>query len=416
MPSYAAFLGHQPHLSVAELTASVPGFSLSRIVEGVAALFESSADLEGAFLSSVGGTVLIARRVTEAPVTIEDVPKLLLNELKDTRRGKVTFSLRAVGLPHPAVRTLYRQCKDAIRKQGRPCRYVGNEHKPALPVLLHDTGLIDGKRGCELVLIAEEESLWVGRTIAAQDVNAYTKRDMKKPVRDTTTGLLPPKLAQILLNFGAWLVESRQPPLPPNKKRPKKAPPLTVFDPFCGTGVIPLEGLLRGWHVLASDISQKAVNGCEKNIEWLRKEEKILKKDAESSVFKQDALKPFTLKHLPDVVVTETTLGPAIADRLAVKAAQKLKTESERLQAAFLKNCAATLPGVPLCLVWPVWKIKNDQIFLERVWQALDEAGYRATLPPGVEPSIAGRLSLLYRRPDQYVGREIVLLLPKRKK
>ncbi len=40
-----------------------------------------------------------------------------------------------------------------------------------------------------------------------------------------------------------------------------------VFDPFCGTGVIPLEAILRGCNVLASDISLKAVNGTTKNIE-----------------------------------------------------------------------------------------------------------------------------------------------------
>jgi hypothetical protein len=40
-------------------------------------------------------------------------------------------------------------------------------------------------------------------------VNAYAKRDMGKPVRDTGVGLLPPKLAQILLNFGSWLVHGQ---------------------------------------------------------------------------------------------------------------------------------------------------------------------------------------------------------------
>lgn len=419
MPSYAAFLGHQPRISVAELAAAVPGFTLKKILEDRIVLFESPAELGQTFLDQLGGIVILAQSITSAVVTLEDIPSLLVSELKEARRGKVTFALRTFHLPRATVRTLYRRCKEALRKLGRPCRYVGNEREPAAPVLLRDAGLLDGKRGGELVILVEaqdEESqtLWIGRTVGAQDVDAYTKRDIGKPVRDTTTGLLPPKLAQILLNFGAWLVRGFETPLPESGKR-SKVEPLTVFDPLCGTGVIPLECLVRGWNVLASDLMQKAVNGCEKNLEWLRKEMKILKKDVSSTVFKQDALKPFALKKLPDVVVSETTLGPGLTDRPSQKDTGKLKTDSERLEIAFLQNCAATLPGVPLVLTWPFWKIKNDTIFLDRAMEAAHAAGYSATLPPGIEPSRPDRLSLLYRRPDQFVGREIVLLVPRKK-
>jgi len=422
MPSYAAFLGHQPRISLAELSAAVPGFVYRKTIKESVLLFESPVELDAAFFDTLGGVVVLARRVSDQAVTLNDVPAILVSELKEARRGKVIFALRSLLIPGGTVRSLYRQCKEALRKLGRPCRYVGNEREPAAPVLLRDAGLLDPKRGCELVLLMDGEdednqSLWVGRTIAAQDVDAYTKRDMGKPVRDTTVGLLPPKLAQILLNLGAWVARGCATPLPdPTQKRAKKESPLTVLDPFCGTGVIPLECLVRGWHVLASDLMQKAVNGSEKNIEWLRKELKILKKDTESTVWKQDATKPFALKKLPDLIVTETTLGPALEDRPSQKSAAKMKTELEKLEAAFIQNCAATLPGVPLVVTWPFWKIKNETIFLERVLETAHAAGYMSTLPPGIAPSREERLSLLYRRPDQYVGREIVLLIPRKKK
>jgi len=422
MPSYAAFLGHQPRISLAELSASVPGFVFRKVLKDSIVLFESPVELDGPFLDTLGGIVILARRVTDQAVTLSEVPAMLISELKDAKRGKVIFALRTFQLPKQTIHTLYRQCKESLRKQGRPCRYVGSEREPAATVLLRDAGLLDPKRGCELVLIMDGEdeesrSLWVGRTVAAQDVNAYAKRDIGKPVRDTTVGLLPPKLAQILLNLGAWLSRGCQTPLPdPTQKKAKKPEPLFVFDPFCGTGVIPMECLMRGWPVLAADLAQKAVNGCEKNIEWLRKEMKILKKDAESTVWKQDATKPFVLKKLPDLVVTESTLGPALEDRPSQKSVAKMKTELEKLEAAFVENCAKTLPGVPLVVTWPFWKIKNETIFLDRAWEAVHKAGYMATLPPGITPSREERLSLLYRRPDQFVGREIVLLIPKKRK
>ena len=44
-----------------------------------------------------------------------------------------------------------------------------------------------------------------------------------------------------------------------------------------------------------------------------------------------------------------------------------------------------------------------------------DDAGYRAILPEGIDPEDPKRTSLFYQRPDQFVAREIVLLLPKKR-
>jgi len=280
--------------------------------------------------------------------------------------------------------------------------------------MLHQEGLLTGQHGCELTIVMEEGGdLWVGRTVAAQDIDAYSKRDMEKPVRDTTVGLLPPKLAQTLLNFGAYMAGSI-----PEKKKDKLTiidSPLSVLDPFCGTGVIPMECLLLGWPVQASDSSLKAVTGCTKNLEWIRKEMKIAKKDVPSNVWKQDATKPFSLKDKPQVIVSETTLGTPLASRPTLKDVSSLRSENEKIQAAFLHNVAATLPGVPVVCTWPVWYSSKTPVFLEKIWKAAHDAGFEPVLPPGITPTTEGRLSLLYRRPDQFVGREIVLLKPKKK-
>ncbi|MFA7682121.1 MAG: hypothetical protein WCX61_03765 [Candidatus Peribacteraceae bacterium] len=421
MTTYAAFLGHQPLISLAELSAALPDFALEKMVGTHVALFSTNESLGQEFFDTIGGTVVLAEQMPIEGVTLEDIPKVLFNEI-GKKRGKSTFSLRTMGIPGPAVRLLYKRSKQKFRAEHKPCRYVGSERKPALPVLLHDTGMLEGKGSMELVLlqIGEEEDirLWIGRTVAAQNVDKYTHRDMEKPVRDTGVGLLPPKLAQVLLNLGTFLVRNKRGAPPPSKR--KQAFTITVLDPFCGTGVIPMECLLRGWPILASDISLKAVNGCTKNIEWIRKEEKILKKDAASTVWKQDAAKPFSLpsaalrtgKNLPDVIVTETSLGPPLLRRPTMKDVSKMKTESEKLQAAFLENAAKTLPGVPIVCAWPAWHQKGGWVRLEKIWTVLEKLGYTPTLPPGVEPETPDRVSLFYRRNDQFVGREIVLLMP----
>ena len=403
MPSFAAFLGHQPHISIAELSASVPDFKLQTILNNEVILFESTKSLDEAYLNTLGGTVVIARKLSEDDLTLEDVPKLLSNEVENIK-GKVTFSIRAYHVSPKIVKNLYRDLKQHLKKEGHPSRYVGTDHVPAPSIVLHTEGIIDGTGGAEIVIIRNNEDLWIGKTVAAQNVTDYTKRDMNKPVRDTTVGLLPPKLAQVLLNLGAWLVHEHD--------MKKMEQPLTVLDPFCGTGVIPMECLLRAWPVYASDVSLKAVNGTEKNLEWLRKEKKILKKDVQSTVWKHDAQKPFELKDKPDMIVTETSLGPNLEGRPPIKDVLKLKTENEHLQMGFLKTAASSLPGVPIACMWPVWYHSKGAVHLEKTWEKLKEIGYEAVLPPGTQGEAPNRPTLVYRRPGQFVGREIVLLRP----
>lgn len=406
MPTYAVILGHQPGISLAELRACIPDLSGVMAATKNIALFTCSTDVRGDFVDRLGGTLLLAREVTKN-ASPEDIPQILEREIMGVK-GKVTFSIRTFDIPRPVVHDLYRRCKAHLKRLGRSCRYIGTERKPAAAVLLHKAGVASGKHGCELFLLGRDRKLWVGRTIGAHDIEEYVKRDIGKPARDMRAGIMPPKLAQVLLNLAQWLTQS---------------PLLRVYDPFCGSGVIPMECLLRGFAVYASDSSQRAISACERNLEWLRKERKILKKDVPSAVWKQDATKALDegkrratpLRNPPDVLVTETALGPPLRKQPSIKEAQKLRTESEKLQSAFLEATAKTLPGVPLVLTWPVWQTSAGPVVLEHAWDVLHRAGYMAILPPGVEPSIKGRVSIIYSRPDQFVSREIVLLKPRKR-
>lgn len=416
MPQYAAVLGHQPHISLAELAAAISGFSLEAIEAKTVALFNTVNPIDAGLIDDLGGSVMIAERITEADVSMDDIPKLMSGEVSKVKK-KVTFGLRCYNVPRGDIKTAYRKGKEEMKRQGRPCRYIGNDKKAAAVALLRDSEVITGKKGVELFVVQRSHELWVGKTIGIQDIDAYTHRDIEKPVRDTTVGLLPPKLAQIMLNFGGWMAREALPEEEKKKnaaRKRKKKKIYTVLDPFCGTGVILMECLLRGWHVEASDSALKAVNGSKKNLEWLRKEKKILKKDVSEHVAKHDATKAFSFKSLPDVVVTETSLGPSLSKKPNKTELKKLVKEAEKLEEAFLMNAAATLPGVPLVCMWPFWRMGNENIRLEKTWAALEKAGYEAVLPDGIASENPERPSLLYQRKDQFVGREIVMLQPKK--
>ncbi len=405
MHSYVALVGHQPLLTRAELSCRFADISFGDMIGADWLPFSTKTEITQPLFDTLGGTVLIARRLDTQIKNIDRIPELLCQEV-NASKGKIVFGLRCHGIERSVVRDLLRDCKKSLARAGHPSRYTGNEREPAKAVQLHDEGMLDTSKGVELTILKVKDYLWVGRTVAAQNIKAYTARDMGKPVRDTTVGLLPPKLAQIMLNFGEFLVRQKRHAPPDDTSH------FTVFDPFCGTGVIPLESLLRGWNTLASDREMKAVNGCRKNIEWLRKTYKIFKKNAEDEVWKHDATLPFSLSPLPDVIVTEGSLGPALKSRPLLKNTEKLVGNAETLAESFLANCRQSLPGVPIVMMWPVWYTQKRPVFLTRVLKRCHDVGYRPVLPPHIQPSVAGRISLIYRRSDQFVGREILFLSP----
>jgi hypothetical protein len=62
-----------------------------------------------------------------------------------------------------------------------------------------------------------------------------------------------------------------------------------------------------------------------------------------------------------------------------------------------------------------VWFLKTGPLYLEKTWKKLEDIGFTPVLPAGIATDNPERTSLLYHRPDQMVGREIVILLPVKK-
>ena len=411
MPIYAAFLGHQPHISLAELCVPLPDLKVEKVWNHQIVTFETAAALDSDWLRTVGGTVLIAKELTSIPAggakrgtdaLAQLIEPLLLKELSGVKR-KATFSLRTFQIPHGDVRTLYRLCKTYLKAKNIHSRYIGNERNPAKPGTLLLRG-IPGPGTCELVILHDDakRSTWVGATCAVQDITAYTERDMGKPVRDTRTGLLPPKLAQVLLNLGQLM------------KR-ESWEKMTIYDPFCGSGVIAIEALLLRAHVLASDKSEKAVKGCTENLRWLRDKQKT-PKAVTHEVWKQNALKLSAPPKSPTLIVTETTLGPALKAAPTKKDIASLIREAEELEIGFFTSLAETLPQVPVVCTFPVYLTRDgERHFLPKVLEKIQKLGYRLTLPGNKHITFTDRSTLLYLRPDQFVGREIVCLMPPKK-
>lgn len=421
MPTYAAFLGHQPHISLAELAVLLPDFRPKRQWDLRIVTFETDAILDTEWLSMLGGTVLIAEEIPLPPAdskkhSLDDiVPKMLHKSLKDIKR-KATFSFRCLNVPRNDIRSLYRVCKKYLKDKNLPSRYIGNERHPAKPGTLLLRG-IPGPGSAEIVILRDRDgkNLWIGKTCAVQDIEAYTARDVGKPFRDRETGLLPPKLAQVLLNLSLVTLPERKEVLNAKKGAISFAG-MTVWDPFCGSGVVILEALLRRANAIGSDKTEKAVRGCAENVKWLRLREKT-PKSILHFILKQNACKPFDLPKSPTMIVTETTLGPALKKPPTKQEIQSLIREAEELECEFFTMLANHLPEIPVVCTFPVYIGRDgSKNYLEKTLKIIEKLGYRKVSLANTFLKPSDRQSLLYLRPDQMVGREIFCFLPPVKK
>src|SRR5690606_13809866 len=125
--------------------------------------------------------------------------------------GKMTLGLSVIGLNISAKRLLATglEIKKAIKQTGRNVRLVPNKTSELNAAQVRHNKLTS-PTGWELVFIRNGKKTEVVQTVKVQDIDAYTKRDRGRPKRDAFVGMLPPKLAQIIINLAAGELTQQQ--------------------------------------------------------------------------------------------------------------------------------------------------------------------------------------------------------------
>ncbi len=257
------------------------------------------------------------------------------------------------------------------------------------------------QKGAEICLLASKNAVHVAKTLCVQDFEDYGRRDYQRPARDEKQGMIPPKVAQIMLNLAGTKAGE------------------TILDPFCGIGTIIQEGLLLGYRMIGSDINKIAIRGSEQNLEWFRNRYKIA--PGKYGVEVSDAAKVAGLieksKNQIAAIVTEGTLGPLYGQYPKTDEIAKNFKELEKLYKASFKEFAKFLPKqgkIVMCL--PAYRKNRDAY---EMFPSLDFAaalGYN--LMDIIPAAIAHKLPFLkltdrgtaiYDRKDQIVAREIII-------
>ena len=381
-------LGRQPELGIAELE-SVVGSDRVKPIGSSAALVDAPTTLNQ---NHLGGTVKIAELIksvdsTETNKVLSFVRDAAIERMSANGPQKQTFGISAYGMQVSARRIsdLSFSIKKSLKARSVPVRAEISTSTALNSAQVLHKGLTE-KYGNEFIIVSDRRTSYIARTISVQDIDSYSKRDYGRPRRDTRAGMLPPKLAQIMLNLS------------------KSERGLTVLDPFCGTGTVLIEAALMGTDVEGSDINMSMAEYSEENLKWIEKEYGI---KAKRSITCADATTQ-NWKHF-DRVVTETHLGPQLPRDPSNDLMHKIVGDCNSLVMRFLVNLRPQLDiGARCCIAVPAWPLKNEIIRLPII-KRLESMGYSV-----VKFRHSRKESLIYMRPDQSVARELLVLVPKK--
>jgi len=408
-------LGRQPALGLAELE-SLYGADKVRPIGAAQQAAEIDVDPCLLAFDRLGGSLKFCKLLSVQPTTNwKQLEKYLVDVSPEFSKmmppGKMQLGLSQIGfdisLKHQEATGL--NIKKAIRSQtDRPVRLIPNK-LPVLssPQVIHNH--LTGPNGWELVLIKDEHQTLLCQTVKEQDIESYTHRDRNRPKRDAKVGMLPPKLAQIIINLAAGPIPEDKLQnicdIPADEPIPRKILNQVVLDPFCGTGVLLQEAQLMGYGAYGTDLEPRMIDYSRANLQWLEKEYGM---PGEYELATADATNA-TWDPQPDFVAAEAYLGRPFTERPTGEILAQTAAECNLIIRKFLRNIHGQLqPGARLCIAIPAWQVRDNQFKHLPLLDSLEEIGYNR-----VSFEHAGNQNLLYYREDQIVARELLVLIRK---
>ena len=391
-------LGRQPKLGLVELE-SLFGSKNVRPVGSTAAVVDGAVDIKRCGGQLKTGVVLDTLDTTDFNKLIDHVRRNLPKLLRDVPEGKIKLGLSFYDFDVQVskINSAALSLKKIVKSAGRSVRIAPNTD-PALSTAQTVHNQLASPVGIEFLFVRDGNKTIIARVSEVQNLNDYTARDRGRPKRDAFVGMLPPKLAQIMINLaGNHVIPNEAVPTEP----PEKVPQARLLDPFCGTGVILQEAALKGLAVYGTDISERMVRYSRDNLNWLFDRYSI-----RTDVYYETAdATNHTWQQPIDLIACEGYLGQPMSQEPPREKLEEIIHECNGIMRDFLKNIAPQLKsGTSLCIGSPAWFVSGGVRHLPAL-DDLKNLGYNR-----IDFEHANREDLIYHREDQIVGRELVVL------
>ncbi len=259
---YIFHLGRVPELSLAEIQAVLEKTNSAYSVDFVNPKMliveaEKTIDFENIF-PKMGGTIKISKVLFESK-NFNEIFEKIASDVKESnkeRLGKKILGYSAYFTKNIEKNRVF-EALGQIRKSFITTKKKLSRETGVRIVFPDENGelksasVINNKileKGGEFNFIFFPDKIVLSKTLIVQNINSYSHRDYGRPKRETHIGMIPPKLAQIMINL-AKLRENQ-----------------TVLDPFCGTGTILQEALLDKHRIVGSDANEKQIENCKENM------------------------------------------------------------------------------------------------------------------------------------------------------
>jgi tRNA G10 N-methylase Trm11 len=395
--NYWFILGREPLISAAEIDA-VLGLKKYDYSPPILKINGLSLDAK-TLIKRFGGIVKIAKEMASS-VGEEKLKNIIIEELKKVE-GKINFGLSfysQTNIDLKDIKKLGLRIKKSLKEGGLSVRYVENREIILSSVAVEKNGLTS--RGREFLIEKKGGAYSIAKTEAVQPFENFSIRDFGRPGRDDFSGMLPPKLALILINLAQMPLNS------------------ALLDPFCGSGTILSEASLLGYNnLIGADISEKAIADSKKNIEWIAKKffpittsshnrgSSILCETKSGQInFQVSNVQNLsrTIKHESiDAIVTEPYLGKPLRGR---ETKQELTNQTKELKdlylRAFRQFYQILKPKGKIVFIIPRFKYADEWITID-CKNEIEKRGFKTLL------FFENKMPLLYVRPNQRVAREI---------
>jgi len=247
--------------------------------------------------------------------------------------------------------------------------------------------------GTDFTEISNNWINYFGKTLWIQNIYAYSKRDYSKE-RDMQTGMLPPKLCQIMINISKWQ---------------------TIYDPFVWLGTVLIESI-NMWNIKVywSDLNEVMVETTWKNIidfstnRWYKLEDsKVIKLNAkfinESEILLEKDI---------DSIITEWYLWEMMTKKnISTDRINKQKDSLISIYEKFFANLEKINYKWNLVICFPFWELKWIYIYFNGIYSIISKyCNIEPMFPSNCELETTKSWSLLYKRDKQLVWREIFKL------
>jgi tRNA G10 N-methylase Trm11 len=392
-------LGREYKLSIAEILNIFPFVKVIWVDEKVCIIEWITREMLLKKADRFGGTIKIFEIQKQFPVTekVATIGNVIKDSLLSKREGKLSYGLSLFWKNSIDQKKFLMNLKHAFKEAGVNSRFINQDFKNLSSAQIIGEKLV--KKETDINLVCSDDKIYLWTTLWIQDIEAYGKRDYGK-VRDIETiGMLPPKLAQMMINLSSDISLEHQ----------------SIYDPFVGLGTLLIESLHMGnTSVFWSDYNPEMLASSNKNIldtrqelwieKWIYEIIELNAKDIQNS--------PLLKNYKIDAIVTEGYLWKLFTWKtLTLEWIKDERILLASLYTDFFEGLKKASFSWTTVISFPFWEVQKKYYYFEEIYQILEKyCTIESLLSSQISFKATKVWSLLYKRPNQIVGREIFKL------